>query len=189
MEFRLLPFYNSRWKGNNIMKKALKFSGIAAFVLALVAFILMLACPSLAASNGSASVEVSGTMGIFGGEIANLGFLGKVAYKGTWSAIIAFILIIVAMIILLAGFLLPLFKIHTLDKFAGILNLVAVIALIVAGIFLFIELPCFAGVNWDGNIADGWGLGAGWIIAGILSLLGGVVAILPAVFDFLGKGK
>ena len=171
------------------MKKFLQYSGIFAFVLALVAFILMLACPALAYSNGSLTNEIGGTMGIFGGELADLGFLGKVAYKGTWSAIIAFFLLIGAMVILLLGFLLPLFKVHALDKFAGVLNLIAVLALIVAGVFLFIELPCFAGVNWDGKVGDGWALGAGWIIAGILALAGGIVAILPTAADFLSKSK
>ncbi len=174
------------------MKKLLKYSGICAFALALVAFILILATPALVypvknANDGT----ISGVFGIFGGVYGSISF-GPFAAQGTWnatwSAVTAFILILVAMIILLAGFVLPLLKIHALDKVAGILNLIAIFALIVAGIFLFIELPCFAGANgW--NTTDGWDLGAGWIVAGILAILGGVVAILPTVFDFIGKKK
>ncbi len=164
------------------MKKVLKFSGIAAFVFALVAFILMLSCPSVTASGKYTGIsgDFSGVQGIFGGNGVN----------ATWSAIIAFVLIIAAMIIILAGIILPILKIHALDKVAGVLNLIAVIALVVAGIFLFIEVPCFKGANDIGDTGSlALGLGAGWVIAGILSIIGGVVAILPAVFDFLGKGK
>lgn len=70
----------------------------------------------------------------------------------------------------------------------GILNLVAVVCAILAGIFLFIEVPCYAGANGF-NTTDGMGLGVGWVFAGILSILGGVVGILPAVFDFIGSKK
>ncbi len=175
------------------MKKLLKYSGICAFVLALVAFILMLSTSALVYPlERTDDATVSGIHGIFGGVVASLdlGIFGKVtgSYNATWSAIIAFVLILVSMIILLAGFVLPLLKVHALDKVAGILNLVAVLALIVAGIFLFIEKPCFAGANgW--NSTDGWKLGAGWIVAGILSIFGGVVAILPAAFDFASKKR
>lgn len=169
------------------MKKLLKYTGICSFILALIAFILMLGTNSLVFNYKegaiSVSTSISGTLGIFGGTYTVMGI--STTCNATWSAIIAFILILVAMIILLAGFILPLLKIHTLDKVAGILNLVAVLALIVAGIFLFIELPCFNG----GGDTTGWSLGAGWIIGGIMCLLAGGVAILPAAFDFLGKKK
>lgn len=172
------------------MKKLLKYTGICSFILALIAFILMLGTNSLVFNYKegaiSVSTSISGILGIFGGTYTILGI--STTCNATWSAIIAFILILVAMIILLAGFILPLLKIHTLDKVAGILNFVAVVALIVAGIFLFIELPCFAGANGGGD-TTGWSLGGGWIVGGIMCLFAGGVAILPAVFDFLGKKK
>lgn len=185
---------NAKGKRENItMKKLLKYTGICSFILALIAFILMLSTNSLEYHGEHTEAAISGILGTFGGVVAslNLGPLGTVSatYNATWSAVIAFILILVAMIILLAGFILPLLKIHTLDKVAGILNLVAVLALIVAGIFLFIELPCFVGAQ-NGNVKlDNWTLGAGWIVGGIMCLFAGVVAILPAAFDFLGKKK
>ena len=175
-----------------LMKKLLKYAGICSFILALIAFILILSTNSLEYHANNINASVSGILGIFGGVAAsvNLGPLGSLnaTYNATWSAVIAFVLMIVAMLILLAGFILPLLKIHTLDKVAGILNLVAVLALLVAGIFLFIELPCFNGANGGGD-TTGWGLGAGWIVAGIMCLLAGAFAILPAVFDFLAKKK
>lgn len=169
------------------MKKVLKFSGVAALLLAIVAFILILATNSVSITGTVSFIGFSKT-GTFTGV---QGIFGDENIKATWSAIIAFILIIVAMVILIVGIVLPILKIHALDKVAGILNLVAVVALIVAGIFLFIEVLCFRGANDLAKDVTGvsYGLGAGWIIAGILSIFGGIVAILPAAFDFLGKGK
>lgn len=178
------------------MKKILKFSGIAAFAIALVAFILMMSTNAItyhldAGALGSTDFAYSGIQGIFGGEVK--GSIGGMTFTAgsiaaTWSAVIAFILMIAAMLILLAGFILPLLKIHALDKVAGVLNLVAVIALVVAGIFIFIETPCFMGANGVESY-DGWTLGAGWIVAGILAILGGIVAIVPAAFDFISKKR
>ena len=169
-------------------KKFLKYTGICSFVLSFLSFILILSCDSLVYSSRqsgvSISVSISGAIGIFGGNYEVIGV--SVPCNATWSAVTAFVFILVAMIILLAGFILPLLKIHALDKVAGILNFVAVIALLVAGIFLFIELPCFASANGGGDYS-GWSLGAGWIVAGILCLLAGLLSVLPAIFDFLGK--
>lgn len=171
------------------MKKLLKYSGICSFILALIAFILILSTNSLVFSYKqgpiSVSTSISGVLGIFGGTYSITSGVSTTC-KATASAIIAFVLILVAMLILLAGFILPLLKIHTLDKVAGILNLVAVLALLIAGILLFVELPCFNAANGGGD-TTGWSLGAGWIVAGIMCLFGSIVAILPAVFDFLGK--
>ena len=170
------------------MKKFLKYTGICSFVLALIAFILMLGTDSLVYNYKegafSVSTSISGTLGVFGGTYSLMGL--STTCNATWSAVTAFVFILVAMIILLAGFILPLLKIHTLDKVAGILNFVAVIALLVAAIFLFIELPCIASANGGGDWS-GWSLGAGWIVAGILCLLAGLLSVLPAIFDFLGK--
>jgi len=164
------------------MKKVLKFSGICAAVLVLVAFILQLASSSIHISTDffgyTISGDVSGTAGTFGSGNAS----------ATWSAIIAFVLLIVSFVIFVCGAVLPLANVHTLDKVLGILNLVAVVCAILAGIFLFIEVPCYAGANGF-NTTDGMGLGVGWVFAGILSILGGVVGILPAVFDFIGSKK
>ncbi len=167
------------------MKKVLKFSGIAALLLAIVAFILMLSTSSVSVTGSAFGYSKTGTYSGIEGTFGSDGI------TATWSAIVAFVLILAAMIILIAGIILPILKIHALDKVAGILNLVAVIALVVAGIFLFIEVPCFRSANGITTDITGisYGLGAGWVIAGILSIIGGIVAILPAVFDFLGKGK
>lgn len=176
------------------MKTVLKFSGIIAFVLAVVAFILMMATTSVVYTtnvnvpgigSGSHSSTASGIVGIFGGTDAG--------YAAPWAGLIAWILIIVALLILCSAIVLPLLKVKALDKFAGLLNLVAVIALVVAGVFMFLEVTAWTAANGDGSYSLGsalngsYSLGAGWVIAGIISIVAGVVAVLPAAADFLDK--
>lgn len=181
------------------MKKFLQFSGLIAAVIAIVSFVLLLACPSMTVTTtflGKTSVtEISGIYGIFGGKVLDSGWSwldDNTALKATPTAIIAFVLLIVAMVILIVGALLPILKIKALNKFAGLLNLIAVIALVVAGILVFIEVPCFAAAQSTADYTystDYHALGAGWLISGICAIVAGVLAIMPAAADFLAKGK
>ncbi len=179
------------------MKKALKFSGIIAAVLAVVTFILLLATPGVYAKTsglgGDTIQNVDGVLVLFGGHRSAYGGWVETTYHASAVSLIAWILILVAMIILLAGFILPLLKVKALDKFAGILNLIAVCALVTAGILLFFSVPVFYQANKDGAIGvynqDAYHLGAGWIIGAILSIVAGAIAILPAAMDFIGKKK
>ena len=177
------------------MKKLLKFSGICAAVIALVGFILLMATPILEYHNGDSWTLVTG--GVFGGgAVIDAGGSTNMDHKLAWTGLIAWILILVAIIILVAGFVLPLLKVTALEKFAGVLNLVAVIALIVAGILVFFSAIAFRDVNFITVLGekhplygDAYKLGAGWVIAGILAIVGGVLAILPAAVDFIGSKK
>lgn len=174
------------------MKTFLKFSGIIAFVLGLVAFILLLATVGVTfkyeGALVSASGEAAGTTVLFGKTEKIMGV--EVVTKAAPTALIAWILIIVALIILCLGVVLPLLKVKALEKFAGLLNLVAVIALVVAGILLFFTVLGFTGANKvDSDAVKYYHLGAGWVVAAILAILGGVVAILPAASAFIGKKK
>lgn len=174
------------------MKKLLKFSGICAAVIALVGFILLMTTPVIEYHDGDNWSTITG--GVFGGGIAKIGsgssvISGDADSKLAWTGLIAWILILVAMIILIAGFVLPLLKVNALEKFAGVLNLVAVIALVVAGILVFVSRPVFWAANEMGDNTDHWGLGIGWIFAGILAIVGGCLAILPAALDFIGSKK
>ena len=183
------------------MKKFLQFSGLIAAVVAIVSFVLMMACPSITYTvvyNGKTigdPLVLSGVEGIFG-KTGTTEFYGKTStytvYNPTVSAIIAFVLLIVAMLILIVGALLPILKVKALNKFAGLLNLIAVIALVVAGVLVFIEVPCFCAAQSTKDhtmSTDGWTLNAGWIISGICAIVAGVLAIAPAFADFLAKGK
>jgi len=171
------------------MKKFLQFAGLISAVLAIVAFILMLAGKALVYETSSAQYFVSGSRAIFGGKEETI--LGTVEYKPAATALIAWILILAAIIILVAGVVLPLLKVNALEKVAGLLNLVAVCALVVGGILLFFTQPVFNAANETalGTVYDDYKLGAAYVIGAILAILGGVVAILPAAMDFIGKKK
>ena len=180
------------------MKKFLQFSGLIAAVIAIASFILLLTCPALVYSSGFTDpVSIAGVDAIFGKvKVSSTTILGAqvsaTVYNATPSAIIAFVLLIVAMVVLIFGALLPILKIKALNKFAGLLNLIAVITLVVAGILVFIEVPCFCAAQSTENITvstDGYSLGAGWTISGILAIVAGVLAIAPTFADFLAKGK
>lgn len=176
------------------MKKALKFSGLVAAVLATLAFILMMFTPAVTTQGiVGGTYELPGTAAIFGHNGDGLS-AGQILYfcnkdgviPATWSAIIAWILMMAAVVILLLGVILPLFKVKALTKFAGLLNLIVVIALVVAGIFMFIQVPTFLGAIGRSD-ASGYALGAGWIISAIVAIVAGVCAILPAAVDLASK--
>ena len=170
------------------MKKFLQFSGIIAAVLGIVAFILLMATPAV--MRGS-DIVAKGVTVIFGKTETTNTIIGSFTSetKLAWSALLAWIFILVALLILLAGIILPLLKVNALEKFAGILNLVAVCLLAVAGVFAFISLAVFCKANGIDSVPEQWTLGAGWVIGGILAIVAGVIAILPAVVNLIGKKK
>lgn len=163
------------------MKTFLKFSGIIAFVVALVGFILMLATTGLkftvSVGSYSSSTTASGADIIFGADNAD----------GAITGIFAFILVLIALIIICAGVVLPLLKVTALDKVAGILNLVAVICLIVAGILCFTVKGSYLSANDMESLSDQFSLGVAFILGGILYIVAGVVAICPAIANLISK--
>jgi len=173
------------------MKTVLKYSGIISAVLAIVAFILLLATPGVkyTMSSGligsSGTTSVAGTACIFGGTDAK--------YSSTWAGLLAFILVVVALVILIAAIILPMLKVKALDKFAGVLNIVAVLSLICAGIFAFCIVAAFKAANGDGSINGGsilqanYSIGAGWVISGIILIAAGAFAVAPTIADFASK--
>lgn len=158
------------------MKTFLKYSGVCAAVFAIVAFIMLLACNGVTYDWGG-TTTIAGTVVLFGGKV------GIITFKLAPLALIAFILIIVALVIIIAGIVLPLAKVTALDKFSGILNLIAVAALIVAGIFVFISANNFASANDISSVT----LTPGYVFTGIFAILAGVLAVLPAVANLISK--
>ena len=174
------------------MKNVLKFSGLISLILAVIAFILMMATNSIEYVNGSTTLSFGGSLAIFGGALdtAQKLFLGTTdPAKLSALALLAWIFMLLGMLIILCGIVLPLLKINALEKFAGLLNLVAVILFVVAGIFMFCVVPNFFSANGFNSVPEHTGIGAGWVIGGILAIIAGGFAILPAVMDFLGKRK
>ena len=184
------------------MKKVLQYSGIISLALGAVAFVLMMISHSLDYSYTTtvlgAQVTVTGwydgASAIFGrGMGYNISlasafsgepveWVGKLA----WNALLAWIFILAALVILLLGVILPMFKVKALDKFSGVLDLICIALLVVAGVLIFFTLPTFAGAN-EWNSTENWSLGAGWVIAAILAIAGGVFAALPTLANLLKK--
>ena len=159
------------------MKQLIKFSGIIAAVLAIVAFILQLATPAITNINLLITTgSVSGSVATFGNEDVTL----------AWSALLAFIFILVAIVAVCAVSVLPLLGIKALEKFENLILFCVAGLLLVAGIFLFITLPVWWSVNGAGNNTAG-SPGAGWIIGGILAILAAGCAGLKPASEILGK--
>ena len=169
------------------MKKLLQFSGLISLVLAIVAFILMMATNAVIQGSGNLQVVTPGTTAIFGKTESTI--LGDVVTKPSALALIGWILLLVGMIIVLLGVILPLLKINALEKFSGILDLVALVCFVVGGIFMFLVVPTFFAANGYDSAPDNAAIGAGWVIGGILAIVAGAFAILPAAAAFLGKNK
>lgn len=165
------------------MKKYLKFSGIAAAVVALVGWILIMACPAVKfsaslGSLGTLNSQLEGTTAIFGNGDYKLAAAGLIAWLFTTIAFLA----------LVAAFVLPFFKINVLDKFAGAINLGALALLLASGICAFCIKASWMNAN-DISNGSNFSIGAGWVIGGILLISAGALAILPAVFAFIDSNK
>ena len=172
------------------MKTFLKYSGFLAAVIAVVGFILMMTTPAFAYfPKDSDPLYITSTQALFGEDTFALG-LKTGHINAVWSATLGWILAIVGVVALICGVILPLLK---LEKFAGLVNLIALCALVIGGVFVFISQPC----TWTPSISNeptnaysNYGLNATWIIAAILYIAAGAIAILPAAMDlFGGKGK
>lgn len=159
------------------MKTVLKYSGIIAAIFAIVAFIMILACDAVKYETALGTLTIKGTIALFGGKASMF------TYKLAPLALIAFILMIAALVIILLGIILPIAKVTALDKVSGILNLIAVVALIVAGVFVFITLSNFN----SANDLNGGSLTVGYVFVGIFSIVAGAFAILPAAVNLLSK--
>lgn len=165
------------------MKKYLKYFAPAAALLALVAFILMLATPGVVQTSGNSQYNYPGTTVLFGGDVTFLWFTGHITLA--WSALIAWILLIVSFVAIVAMFVLEMLKIKVLDKYSQYIKLGAAALLLVAGIFVFVSSAAFTAVNeFSGS---GYGLGVGWVFAGILTVLAAIVAAVPSVLALIKK--
>lgn len=169
------------------MKKVLQFAGLISLILGVVAFILMMATPAVIQPLvGDAQTVYAGTTAIFGKTESTI--LGDVVTKPSALALIGWILLLVAMIIVALGIILPLFKVKALEKFSGILDIVALACFVVGGIFMFLVVPTFYGANGL-DVGKKTQIGAGWVIGGIIAIAAGAFAILPTAAAFFGKKK
>lgn len=166
-------------KSNNNTVKLLVM--VCELVLAVVAFILLFATPSVVytykgALTGTTKTNVSGVVGMFGGTDAE--------YAAPWAGMVSFILMACGLVILVLLCCLALAK----KKFAlaGICKFVAAGLLIVAGVLVFFEVAAWTAANGNASFAIGtyasgsYSLGAGWLIAGIVSICAGGLSCAEA---------
>ena len=173
------------------MKKLFKFAGLAAALLALIGFILIMATHVANYKDGNLSGYFEGMNAIFGTgktstTVGSITAVGDFDDKLAWSGLLAWIFALLAILALVCVSVLPLLKVKALDKFLGLITLVAAGLLIVAAIFAFVSKGVLFAVN-EYNNANDWTLGAGWVIGGILFILAGGVAACPVVLGLLGK--
>ena len=173
------------------MKKLFKFAPLCALLLAIVAFILMFATKSIEYANGDVKGWYDGSCALFGKgqSLAAWGGISIAAEfegKAAWNAVLAFIFIIIALIALLLSSVMVFVKIKALEKFGGLIALVAGGLLLVSGIFLFFTLAAFAGAN-EWNSTANYAVGGGWIVAAILAIVAGIVSACPAVVALVEK--
>ena len=169
------------------MKKFLEFAGLCSLGLAIVGFILMMATPAIAAFAGDNVSYYGAIDALFGNENA----------PAIWPGLVAWIFVLVALLGGIVIFVLPLLKINLLGKLSDLASLIICGLLVVAGVFLFFESAAFKAVMSDAT--GGWSsvisglakatyaVGAGWIIGGILLIVAGAAAGLPAILRLVGK--
>lgn len=173
------------------MKKLLQFAGIISLALGIIAFVLFMATPAIVLSSGNTQYIYKGTVALFGSKeaVSVIGInLGTIETKPSVLALIGWILLIIGIIIVCLGVVLPLLKVKALEKFAGLLNLCALVCFVLAGVFAFLVVPTFFAAN-EADVPNNAAIGAGWVIGGILAIAAGAFAILPAAADFMGKKK
>lgn len=178
------------------MKKLLKFAPLCALLLAIVAFILLLAGEALVHDYQLLGKDLhdfySGSVVLFGtGKAAALGTTGTIEsgdnVKTAWNAVLAFIFLIVALVVLLLSSVMVFVKIKALEKFGGIIALVAGGLLLVAGIFVFFTKGAFASANEVEEGLKDYALGGAWVVSAILAIVAGVVSACPAVLALVEK--
>lgn len=177
------------------MKKFLQFASLIACALGLAAFVLLMITPAIKTTvtllGTTTTTTYAGLAALFaGGKVISksgdttlsTAFDGKAAP----IALVAWILLLVAILAMVVSFLLPLLKVKADAKVLSLVALCGAILLLVAGILLFFTLPSFAKANEWSN-TDNSKLTFGWVLSAILALVGAVIGILPSVLALVKK--
>lgn len=173
------------------MKNILKFAGVCSLVLAVVAFILLLSVEAFHSTVAGAVIPFGGSLVIFGGDLttAQKVVLGASTAKGSGLALVAWLSLLVGLFFAICGLVLPLLKKKKYDRIAGLLNICAALFFVLAGVFTFTGVSSFFTANGFDKVPSSVSNGGGWIVSGILAIVAGVIAICPAVVDFVDKKK
>ena len=175
------------------MKKFLQFAGWIALALVVVAAVLMIATPAVdvtvnSLSGGSTHRYINGATALFGAK-ETYDFVvisGTSVTNPAPLGLIGWILLLVGAVVIVLGAVLPAIK-EKLGKFAIALDLAAFVLLLLGGIFAFCVVGSFYTANGYDSVPNSAAIGFGWVMSGILAILGALVAICPAASNLLGK--
>lgn len=146
------------------MKQFLKFAGLVALVLNLVAFILVIATDGIVAKSGGISIS-------YGNEYL---FFGKDGSKVIVLPLLAWIFMGLTMICLGVLVVFDLMKKDTFKKMEKIIYIVLGAVLLLSAIFVFVTVPSFVSANdIPDSVAGYYHLGGGFIAGGIMAILAG----------------
>ena len=149
------------------MDKIKKWLPLGAAVAGVLALILYIACPAVVAEAFGVKESYSGAKAMFGFE----SWGEKV--KGIFWCVVALILLVAAVVVSVLSYMKPENKLFAL---------IAAACFAVAAIFLFSTKGFFCtGHEIQKEVAEFYKLGAGSIIAAILSIVGAGAAICPVV--------
>ena len=174
-------------------------------VLVLICIILLPTTPIVEYHNGNNWITISG--GLFGGGTQIIGIDGgtissdansTLASTGLagWLLMFPSLLFGAGLIILSAFAWIFSKRIETNKTVKTVFTILilamsvgAFVMLLAGGVLVLFSFPVFWQANSRGGNTDHWHLGVGWIFAGILAILAGCLAILPATLDFIGSKK
>jgi len=180
-------------------------SALVSSVFVLICIILLPTTPIIEYHNGNNWITVSG--GLFGGGTQIIGIDGgrissdadsTLASTGLAGWLLMFpSLFFSAGLIILSAFAWIFSKrietnkavktVFTILIFA--MSVGAFLMLLVGGVLVLFSFPVFWQANSGGGNTDHWHLGVGWIFAGILAILAGCLAILPATVNLIVSKK
>lgn len=175
-----------------VEKKNVLFSLIGAVLGAVaILFCLMPFITYRPTGFGGFKFDFSGFQLMFGGK-SDLIVVGGSASAATGQVETKSIaLLVVAFILLVVGIALPVVSVFIKLPLEKCILCTAALCLIVAGIFLFMAKAQFVQINKDATTLASYigevKLGAGGILAGILSIVGGLVGLAGIIVPMIRK--
>lgn len=144
------------------MKQFLKFAGLIALVLNLVAFILVIATDGIVAKSGGVTISMSNEYLFFGKEGSKVAVL----------PLLGWIFMGLTMICLGVLVVLDLLKKDLFKNNEKVIYIVIGALLLLSAIFVFVAVPSFVGANdIPDSVAKYYHLGGGFIAGGIMAIL------------------
>lgn len=168
------------------MKKYTKYLNLLALVLLIISLVLMLSCTGITVTLSSSTfntklqISVSGISVLFGGELE----VSKQPIHSSSLTLIGFILLIVGLILICSFTMLKIIKGDS--KNVNMIILCGALFAIISSIFIFLTKVSFLQSN-DFFEDFPLTLSGGYITAGVLTLLGGIITLVDPVLSFIDK--